>query len=133
MIDTLVMVVAMFAVLLLAPLSLGLPPRIGWLQSLLGLLMAGIFFSFLFGLARVLFRGVAAPFGLGDVYLGAFIGALVGFVALPAALFYGIAMAGLVALVLILLRAVGRKVPQYIAYGTFLCLGALLFLATGQF
>src|ERR687886_653599 len=128
MIDTLVMVVAMFVVLLLAPLT-----GVGWLSSVLGLLMAGIFFSFLFGLARVLFRGVAAPFGLGDVYLGAFIGALVGFVALPAALFYGIAMAGIVALILIVLRSVGRKVPQYIAYGTFLCLGALLFLATSQF
>ena len=40
---------------------------------------------------------------------------------------------GLVALVLILLRTAGRKVPQYIAYGTFLCLGTLLFLATGRF
>ncbi len=134
MIDTLVMLIAMLAVLLLAPLiHLGVAARTGWLTSLLGMVMAGIFFIFLYVLAKVLFRGVAAPFGLGDVYLGAFIGALVGFVALPAALFYGIAMAGVVALLLIVLRATGRRVPRYIAYGTYLCLGALLFLATGRF
>ena len=127
MIDTLVLVVATLAILVLAPLT-----QIGWLPSLLGLVTAGIFLLFLYGLARLLFRGVAAPFGLGDVYLGAFIGALVGFVYLPVALFYGMIMAGIVAFVLIVLRATGRKVPRYLAYGTYLCLGTLLFLATSR-
>ena len=125
MIDTLALLFAMLVVLALAPLN-----AIGWLASAFGLVMAGLMFSFLFILAKVLFRGVAAPFGLGDIYLAAFIGALVGFRDLSVALFYGIAMAGLVSLALIVLRSMGRKVPTYIAYGTYLCLGTLLFLAT---
>lgn len=128
MIDTLVLIVATIAMLALAPLN-----AIGWLASAFGLAMAGVMFVLLFLLAKVLFRGVAAPFGLGDVYLAAFIGALVGFRDLSVALFYGIAMAGLVSLGLIILRGTGRKVPTYIAYGTYLCLGALLFLATRTF
>ena len=128
MIDTLVMVVATGALLLLAPLN-----DIGWLSSALGVVLAGVMFIFLYLLAGLLFRSAAVPFGLGDVYLAAFIGALVGFVALPAALFYGMAMAGVVAAVMLLLRARGRAVPQYIAYGTYLCLGTLLFLATSSF
>ena len=128
MIDTLVLVVATLAVLALAPLN-----AVGWLSSLVGLLVAGLMFFFLFMLARLLFPGVAAPFGLGDVYLAAFIGALVGFQDLPAALFYGMAMAGLVSLILIIIRSMGRKIPTYIAYGTYLCLGTLLFLATRTF
>ncbi len=125
MIDTLVLVVAIVAVLALAPLN-----AIGWLSSAFGLVMATIMFFLLYMLAKVLFPGVAAPFGLGDVYLAAFIGALVGFRDLSVALFYGIAMAGLVSIVLIALRSTGRKGPKYIAYGTYLCLGTLLFLAT---
>ena len=128
MIDTLVLVVAMFVVLLLAPVN-----EIGWLGSALGLATAGLLFFVLFVLAKVLFPGVAAPFGLGDVYLAAFIGALVGFAALPTALFCGVVLAGMAALVVIVLRTMGRKVPQYIAYGTYLCLGALLFLVAGTY
>ncbi len=103
------------------------------LLSLVGLLAAGVIFIFFFILAQLLFPGVAAPFGLGDVYLGAFIGALVGFLQLPPALFYGMALAGLVSVVLLALRAAGRTAPTYIAYGTYLCLGALLFLAAGRY
>jgi leader peptidase (prepilin peptidase)/N-methyltransferase len=119
------MVVATLLALALAQVT-----GIGWLSSILGLVTALILFILLFLLAKMLFRGHAAPFGLGDVYLAAFIGALVGFLDLPTALFYGMLMAGLVALALILLRAAGRDVPTYIAYGTYLCLGVLLFLVT---
>lgn len=132
MIDTLVLVVAMLAVLLLAPLISG-GGAVAWLRSGLGLLVAGLVFLLLYGLSKVLFPGVAVPFGLGDVFLAAFIGALVGLVAVPTALFYGMLLAGLVAAVLVALRAAGRKVPKYIAYGTYLCLGTLLFLATRGF
>ncbi len=125
MIDTMVLVVAMLVALLLAPVT-----QIGWLQSALGLVVAGMLFLFLFVLAKILFPGVKAPFGLGDVYLAAFIGAVVGFEDLAPALLYGIVMAGLVSLVLIVLRSIGWKVPTYIAYGTYLCLGALLFIGT---
>jgi leader peptidase (prepilin peptidase)/N-methyltransferase len=128
LIDTLILVVATLVALILAPVN-----GIGWLSSGLGLMTAGFLFFFLFILATALFPRVAAPFGLGDVYLAAFIGALVGFAALPAALFLGIVLAGIVAFSLIVLRAMGRKVPAYIAYGTYLCLGALLFLAAGAY
>lgn len=126
MIDTLVMVVATIAALALAPVH-ALP----WIRSAQGLGTAAAMFLFFYLLAKVLFRGVDAPFGLGDVYLAAFIGALVGFFALTTALFYGIAMAGLVALVILIMRALGRPTPKYISYGTYLCLGTLLFLAIG--
>jgi leader peptidase (prepilin peptidase)/N-methyltransferase len=128
MIDTLVLVVAMLVVFVAAPLN-----AISWLSSALGAFVAGLLFFFLFALAKVLFRGIATPFGLGDVYLAAFIGGLVGFLALPVALFYGMAMAGLVSLVLIALRSMGHTTPTYIAYGTYLCLGALLFLTIGTY
>ncbi len=127
MIDTLVLVVAIVVVVLLAPLS-----GIGWLGSVLGLVLASLVFLLLYGLSKLLFPGVAVPFGLGDVYLGAFIGALVGFLAVPTALFYGMAMGGVVSAAIIVLRAMGRKMPTYIAYGTYLCLGTLLFLVTGR-
>ena len=125
MIDTLVLVIATLVVLLFAPLN-----ELRWLRSVQGLATAGVMFLFFFVLAKVLFRGVQAPFGLGDVYLAAFIGALVGLYALPYALFYGMGLAGAVALALIVLRGFGRAVPTYISYGTYLCLGALLFLAS---
>jgi len=128
MIDTLVLVVATVALVALAPLN-----RIGWLASGFGVVAAVCFFLLLYLLAALLFRGVATPFGLGDVYLGAYIGALVGFAALPTALVYGILIAGVVAVAILVLRATGRKTPQYIAYGTYLCLGTLLFLATSSF
>ncbi len=125
MIDTLVLVIATLVALLFAPLN-----ELGWLRSAQGLALAGAMFLFFFVLAKALFRGVQAPFGLGDVYLAAFIGALAGFYALPYALFYGMLLAGAVALALIVLRAFGRPVPTYISYGTYLCLGALFFLAS---
>jgi leader peptidase (prepilin peptidase) / N-methyltransferase len=126
MIDTLVLVVATVLALLLAPVN-----ELHWVRAVAGFLLAGLMFLFFFVLAKVLFRGVDAPFGLGDVYLAAFIGALAGFYALPYALFYGMALAGGVALVLIIMRSLGRSVPMYISYGTYLCLGALFFLASG--
>jgi leader peptidase (prepilin peptidase)/N-methyltransferase len=126
MIDTLVMVVATIVALALAPIN-----ELRWIRSAQGLATATAMFLFFFILAKVLFRGVHAPFGLGDVYLAAFIGALVGFFALTTALFYGIALAGLVALTILIMRAFGRPTPTYISYGTYLCLGTLLFLALG--
>ena len=127
MIYTMEMVVATLLALALAHMT-----GIGWLSSALGLATALALFIFIFLLARILFGGHAAPFGLGDVYLAAFIGALVGFLDLPTALFYGMFLAGVVAFVLVVRRARGHDVPTYIAYGTYLCLGALLFLATGR-
>ena len=128
MIDPLVLIVAMFAALALAPFN-----GVARLWSLVGLLVAAAIFILFFILAKLLYPGHAAPFGLGDVYLAAFIGALVGFFNLSPALFYGMLLAGLVSAALLVLRAMGRAAPTYIAYGTYLCLGALLFLAAGRY
>lgn len=101
-------------------------PQHSLLNALLGALIAGILFIAMFALARLLFPGKAAPFGLGDVYLGIFIGAAVGLTNLMPALFYGVLLAGIFSLALIVLRRTGRTgAPEYISYGSFLCLGAL--------
>jgi leader peptidase (prepilin peptidase)/N-methyltransferase len=104
-------------------------PEHSFLNALLGALIAGFVFVILFVLARALFPARSSPFGLGDVYLGIFIGAAIGLTNLMPALFYGILLAGIFSAVLIVARRSGRpNVPEYISYGTFLCLGTLGYL-----
>jgi leader peptidase (prepilin peptidase)/N-methyltransferase len=88
---------------------------------------AGIFLGF-YLLAAVIYRSVkVVPFGLGDVYLAGMIGAMIGsFLAVIAALFYGIFLAGAGAFLLLATRRVQRRQP--IPYGPYLCGGALLAL-----
>ena len=82
-----------------------------------------------FALARLLFPAASSPFGLGDVYLAIFIGAAVGLTNLMPALLYGMLLAGAFSAALLVMRLAGRRnIPQYISYGTFLCMGALGFL-----
>jgi len=98
-------------------------------NALVGALVAGFVFVIFFVLARILFPGKSSPFGLGDVYLGIFIGAAVGLTNLLPSLFYGMIMAGVFSAALIVAKRAGRpNVPEYISYGTFLCLGALGYL-----
>jgi leader peptidase (prepilin peptidase)/N-methyltransferase len=68
---------------------------------------------------------------MGDVYLAIFIGSVVGVVNLAPALFYGMLIAGLVSAGILVLRRAGRKTPEYISYGSYLCLGVLIFIALG--
>lgn len=124
LIDTLVIVAATLVVLLGAPLITG-----SWLISLLGMLAAGGLFLVFFIVAKLLYPGQAAPFGLGDVYLGMFIGALLGLFAVGPALLYGMLMAGAASIALIAARGYARARHVPISYGTFLCLGVLLYLA----
>jgi leader peptidase (prepilin peptidase) / N-methyltransferase len=100
-----------------------------WEALVLGALVGGFFFGLLFVLAKVLFRGTAVPFGLGDVYLAMFIGAAVGLFHMTTALFYGMLLAGIFAAFVIIARGRGRETPTYISYGTFLCLGVVLYIA----
>lgn len=103
-------------------------------NALLGTFVAGFLFAIFFVLARVLFPAKAAPFGLGDVYLGMFLGAAFGFTRLLPVMFYGMILAGIFSILLIAARSAGRRdVPEYISYGTFLCLGALGFLLSRGF
>jgi leader peptidase (prepilin peptidase) / N-methyltransferase len=103
-------------------------PYHSFTNALVGALGAGFIFMIFFLLARFLFPAKSSPFGLGDVYLAIFIGAAVGFTNLLPTLFYGILLAGIFSAVIIILRRAGRPTPEYISYGTFLCLGALAYL-----
>lgn len=126
LIDVLVLLVATLIAVVTANLR-----GLDWSRSLLGLLTGLILFMLFFVLAKILYPGQVAPFGLGDVYLGAFIGALVGFFDLPRTLFYGMALAAIVSVGLILV--LGYKRARYIpiSYGSYLCLGALIQLVQG--
>jgi leader peptidase (prepilin peptidase)/N-methyltransferase len=122
-----------FVILGAALVAAVIGPLVGmdWRNVLLGALAAGLVFLLLYLLARFLFPGHAAPFGLGDVYLAIFIGATVGLVNLAPALFTGMALAGLVSAGIIVARRLGRKTPEYISYGSYLCLGVVIFIANG--
>jgi leader peptidase (prepilin peptidase)/N-methyltransferase len=116
-----------------ALLALILGPLVGmdWRNVVFGALAAGVLFALFFVLARLIFPSAGVPFGLGDVYLAIFIGAAVGLLNLGPALFYGMLMAGLVSAGILVARSTGRATPTYISYGTYLCLGVILFIALG--
>ncbi|MEF3273357.1 MAG: A24 family peptidase [Chloroflexus sp.] len=105
----------------------------GWRDLLLGGLVGGVSFLFLYLLALILFPSKSAPFGLGDVYLAIFIGAAIGLNHLGPALVIGIFMAGFVAAGILIARRFGRETPEYLPYGAYLCLGVLLYVAIGAY
>ena len=113
---------------LIALLAAAVVPGHSFLNALLGGLAAGFLFAIFFALARVLYPSKSSPFGLGDVYLAIFIGVAVGLTNLFPALFYGILLAGIFSAAIIILRRLNRPTPEYISYGTFLCLGTLAYL-----
>ncbi len=102
---------------------------IGFKLALLGCIIAGGVFVLFYLLAIMMFPGPGVPFGLGDVYLAIYIGALVGIGHVGPALFYGMLMAGVVAIGMLAWRQMGKTEEVYLSYGTYLCLGVLLFLA----
>lgn len=96
-------------------------------DSVLGMLLATAVFLFFFVLAFVIYRNIkVVPFGLGDVYLAAMIGAMVRVDLVMRALVLGILLAGVILAALLAARVLARK--QAVAYGPYLCLGALLTL-----
>lgn len=122
-----------FVILGGAAVALVVGPMVGmdWRNTTLGALAGGFIFLVFFMLARALFPSADVPFGLGDVYLAIFIGAAVGLLSLGPALFYGMLMAGLVSAGILIARRAGRETPAYIAYGSYLCLGAILYITLG--
>lgn len=126
LIDTLLLALATCAAVVCAPWSIG-EPGARW-SSLAGLAAAGGAFALAWLAARLLYRGQAEPFGLGDVFLGAFIGALLGVPRVAPALLLGIVAAGLAALLLVVTRGYRQVRGMTLPYGTFLCLGALGYL-----
>ena len=97
------------------------------LDSLLGMAIGAGIFLFFFVAAFLIYRNLkVVPFGLGYVYLAAMIGAMVRVDLVMRALFLGIALAAVILLALLAARVLSRK--QAVAYGPYLCLGALLTL-----
>jgi len=94
-------------------------------KSVIGLLIGlGIFVGF-FVLARVIYKSVkVVPFGLGDVYLAAMIGAMVRWPLVINSLILGIFLAGLIGVLLLVSKRASRKTA--IPYGPYLCIGALV-------
>lgn len=91
------------------------------------MVLAAVAFGLFFVAAIVIYRNPkASPFGLGDVYLAGMIGAMVGLDDVVRALFLGMIIAGVVLGGLLVAKVVDRK--QTVAYGPYLCLGALLTL-----
>jgi len=117
-----VIVPSMIAALLLSFVT----PGLGFLPSLLTGLGAGLLFLLL-ALAGAFFFGADA-LGFGDVKLVAFIGMIVGVedFAIVTALFLGVLFAGVVSLLLVVLRVL--KMKSGIPYGPFLAAGALVVL-----
>ena len=120
------------SVVILAGIGVGLlfalrdGPR-GLAESALAMVLAALAFGIFFVAAILIYRNPkASPFGLGDVYLAGMIGAMVGLDDVVRALFLGMIIAGVVLGGLLLAKVVDRK--QTVAYGPYLCLGALLTL-----
>ncbi|HEV2953228.1 MAG TPA: A24 family peptidase [Candidatus Dormibacteraeota bacterium] len=124
----LILDVVQFPAMAIAILSSVLLPGIGWKDSLIGGLSAGLAFLLFAILGALIFR--AEAMGLGDVKLAALMGFLLG--VLPPgfgvfrAAFLGILLAGGTSIVMILTRV--KTMKDTLAYGPYLALGALVLL-----
>ena len=116
----------MFPALAVALALSFLTPHLGFIQSLLTGLGAGLLFLVLALVGAMIFG--ADALGFGDVKLVAFIGSVVGIykVAIVSALFLGVLFAGVVSLLLVVTRI--RSMKDAIPYGPFLAAGALVVL-----
>lgn len=123
LIDVFVLLGATLLAIITAPL-IGMDLK----DILLGAVVAGMVFIFFFILARLLYPGDGVPFGLGDVYLAIFMGAAVGLKHFGPALFYGVIMGGVAAIAILAARQMGSDSEPYLSYGTYLCLGTLLYI-----
>lgn len=128
LIDTLVMIGATILAVACAPMIAG-----SWMRSLQGMFAAGLVFLLFFVIAKVMYPTQQAPFGLGDVYLGMFIGALLGLFRVGPALFYGMMLAGIASIGMIAILGFARARHIPISYGSYLCLGVLLHLMVEPF
>jgi leader peptidase (prepilin peptidase) / N-methyltransferase len=94
----------------------------GWLNAIATGLGAGGILLLLAVLGALVMRTEAM--GMGDVKLAVFVGLIVGFPGTFNALLYGILLAGFISILLIVVRVKGLK--DTIAYGPYLCAGALI-------
>ena len=97
------------------------------LRSFAGMIAAALIFALFLLLARVIYRNVrVVPLGPGDVSLAAMIGAMARIGFLAPALFLGILLGGVSFVTLLVSKRATRR--QAVAYGPYLCLGALVTL-----
>jgi leader peptidase (prepilin peptidase)/N-methyltransferase len=97
--------------------------RVGWLESLLGILVGG-------GTFFVIILASNGGMGGGDMKLGAMLGAFLGWKITLVSLLIAVLAGGLVAVSLLLMRARGRKDP--VPFGPFLALGGTAGLFWGE-
>lgn len=101
--------------------------RVPWQDSVIGIIVGGgIFLVIIVGYALI--TGVEGM-GLGDVKLGAMLGAFLGWKALLVALFAGILLGGTLASALLAAGGIGRK--DAIPFGPFLAVGGVIGLFWG--
>ena len=98
------------------------PLKIGWTGLAMGL-GAGLLFLLLALVGSAIFK--AEALGFGDVKLAVFMGLLLGPLPTIQAMFYGVFLAGVVSIVLIVRY---RTMKQTIAYGPYLAAGTLIVL-----
>lgn len=99
------------------------------LSSVVAGIGAAFLFLLLFMLAFAIYRQRAL--GFGDVLLAALIGAMTGLQGVGSALLLGITLAALGGLLLIAIRV--RKRTDFIPYGAYLSLGAMVVVLIGQY
>jgi prepilin signal peptidase PulO-like enzyme (type II secretory pathway) len=97
-------------------------PHLGWKQAAIAGVAAGAAFLLLAVVGGLVFRGEVL--GIGDVKLAVFIGLVLGFSGTLSALLVGVLLAGAVSIFLMAIRVKGLK--DTIAYGPYLCAGALI-------
>lgn len=115
-----VMFPSMVAAILLSLVT----PHLGIVQSVLTGLVAGAVFLLIALLGALIFR--AEALGFGDVKLAAFIGLITGWPLAGSALLYGIVLAGLISVLLVVFKI--RSMKDSIAYGPFMAAGTLIVL-----
>ena len=99
-------------------------PGLGILQSVLTGIGAGVVFLLIAGLGAIIFK--AEALGFGDVKLAVFIGLITGWPLAASALLYGVVLAGVISILLVVLRV--RSMRDSIAYGPFMAAGTLIVL-----
>ncbi len=97
--------------------------------ALAGGLVGLVIFGALYGLANLLYGRERIPLGMGDVKLALLLGLMLGWHRIWFCLFWAILLGGVVTLVLLLTRRVGRGTA--LPYGQYLALSGIAFLIWG--
>ncbi|MFL5732593.1 MAG: prepilin peptidase [Chloroflexia bacterium] len=101
-------------------------PGMSLTYAIIGAAVAGGFFLLAYVLARLIFRHIEEPLGLGDVFLALMMGLMLGFPNIVGVLVIGPLIAGAVAILLLVTRR--SKMGDFMPYGVSLCVAAIIFL-----